>query len=191
MQQLQGWIQQGYVDPNLDDAAFTSGRVALSWVGHWEFERYQKAYAGDLAVLPLPDFGHGSRTGQGSWNWGITRHSRHPGAAAQFVGFLMQTGEVLAMCDVNGAVPGTKSAVQGSALYSKQGALRLFAEQLMHGVSLPRPKTPAYPVITTEFQNAFQQIRSGGNVKKALDVAARKIDQDIRDNRGYPFIEAQ
>jgi len=189
MQQLQSWVRRGYVDANLDDAAFTSGRVALSWVGHWEYERYRNVHKEDLLVLPLPDFGQGSRTGQGSWNWGISRHSRHPRAAAQFIEFLMQTDEVLAMCDANGAVPGTKSAVQQSTLYSRQGPLALFAGQLMQGVSVPRPKTPAYPVITTEFQNAFQQIRNGGDAKQALDVAAQKIDQDIRDNQGYPFLQ--
>jgi len=189
MQQLQSWIRLGYVDPNLDDAAFTSGRAALSWAGHWEYERYRNVHGEDLVVLPLPDFGQGSRTGQGSWNWGITRRSRHPGAAAQFIGFLMQTAEVLAMCDANGAVPGTKSAVQQSTLYSRQGPLALFAAQLMQGVSVPRPKTPAYPLITTEFQNAFQQIRHGGDAKQALDVAAQKIDQDILDNQGYPFLQ--
>jgi len=189
MQQLQSWVRRGYVDANLDDAAFTSGRVALSWVGHWEYERYRKVHKEDLLVLPLPDFGQGSRTGQGSWNWGISRHSRYPRAAAQFIEFLMQTDEVLAMCDANGAVPGTKSAVQQSTLYSRQGPLALFAGQLMQGVSVPRPKTPAYPVITTEFQNAFQQIRNGGDAKQALDVAAQKIDQDIRDNQGYPFLQ--
>lgn len=189
MQQLQSWIQRGYVDANLDDAAFTRGRVALSWVGHWEYERYRNVHKEDLLVLPLPDFGQGSRTGQGSWNWGISRHSRHPRVAAKFIDFLMQTDEVLAMCDANGAVPGTKSAVQQSTLYSRQGPLALFAGQLMQGVSVPRPKTPAYPVITTEFQNAFQQIRNGGDAKQALDVAAQKIDQDIRDNQGYPFLQ--
>jgi multiple sugar transport system substrate-binding protein len=165
MQHLQHWIQRGYVDPNLDDAAFTRGRVALSWVGHWEYERYRSVHKDDLIVLPLPDFGQGSRTGQGSWNWGITRHSRYPRVAAQFIDFLMQTDEVLAMCDANGAVPGTKSAVQQSTLYSRQGQLALFAGQLMQGVSVPRPKTPAYPVITTEFQNAFQQICNAGDVQ--------------------------
>jgi multiple sugar transport system substrate-binding protein len=189
MQQLQSWIQQGYVDPNLDDAAFTGGRVAMSWVGHWEYERYRNAHKADLLVLPLPDFGQGSRTGQGSWNWGISRGSRHPQVAAQFIEFLMRTDEVLAMCDANGAVPGIKSAVQQSTLYGGQGPLALFAAQLTHGVSVPRPKTPAYPVITTEFQNAFQQIRNGGDVQQALNAAAQKIDQDILDNQGYPFIE--
>lgn len=42
MERLRGWFQKGYVDPNLDDAAFTGGRVALSWVGHWEYGRYRK-----------------------------------------------------------------------------------------------------------------------------------------------------
>lgn len=191
MQHLQDWIVKGYVDPNLDDASFLTGRVAISWVGHWEYGRYKEAHKQDLIVLPLPDFGHGSRTGQGSWNWGITRNSQHPEEAGQFIVFLLQTGEVLAMSNANGAVPGTKSAVQLSALYGKQGALHLFADQLINGFSVPRPKTPAYPVITTEFQNAFQQIRNGGNVKEALDVAARKIDQDLHDNQGYPFLKNQ
>jgi multiple sugar transport system substrate-binding protein len=101
----------------------------------------------------------------------------------------MRTDEVLAMCDANGAVPGIKSAVQQSTLYGVQGPLALFAAQLTHGVSVPRPKTPAYPVITTEFQNAFQQIRNGGDAQQALNAAAQKIDQDIVDNQGYPFIE--
>ncbi|WP_455220501.1 ABC transporter substrate-binding protein [Kaarinaea lacus] len=188
LRHMQNWITKGYVDPNLDDAAFISGRVAISWAGHWEYARYHETFEDDLLVVPLPDFGHGSRTGQGSWNWGITRNTQYPQAAAQFITFLLQTGEVLAISNANAAVPGTRSAVQLSPLYGEHGVLRLFADQLIQGVSVPRPKTPAYPVITTEFQNAFQQIRDGGDVKQALDVAARKIDQDIRDNQGYPFL---
>ena len=187
MQQVQHWITQGLVDPNLDDAAFTSGRVALSWAGHWEYARYHQAFPDDLLVLPLPDFGKGSRTGQGSWNWGITQKSQHPQAAAQFLQFLLQAPEVLAMSDANGAVPGTRTAVRQSVLYGEHGPLRLFAHQLLQGVSVPRPKTPAYPVITTQFQSAFQQIRNSADVQQALDSAAQHIDQDIRDNHGYPF----
>lgn len=187
MQRLQGWITGGLVDANVDDAAFLAGRVALSWVGHWEYGRYAKAYGDDLIILPLPDFGHGSRTGQGSWCWGITRNDKKPAKAAAFLRFLLETDEVLAMSNANGAVPGTKSAVKKSTLYGEGGRLHLFANQLLDGYSVPRPKTPAYPVITTQFQNAFQQIRNGGNVRQALTFAAEQIDQDIKDNQGYPF----
>ena len=185
---VQQWIENGLVDPNLDDAAFVAGRVALSWVGHWEYTRYKKAWQEDLIVLPLPDFGQGSHTGQGSWNWGITRKSRQPTAVAEFLRFLLRSDQVLAMSNANGAVPGTRSAVRLSERYGEQGELRLFTEQLLQGVAVPRPKTPAYPVITNAFQQAFHQIRHGANVKQALDVAVKKIDQDIRDNQGYPFV---
>jgi multiple sugar transport system substrate-binding protein len=188
LQQLQDWITTGYVDPNLDDAAFVNGRVALSWVGHWAYPGYKRAWPNDLVLLPLPDFGQGSRTGQGSWSWGISRSSGHPHAAAQFIAFLMNVDEVLRMSDANGAVPGIRSAVERSDLYREKGELRLFAEQLMLGVSIPRPKTPAYPMMTTAFQKAFQQIRNGADVKQALDQAAQSIDQDIKDNQGYPAV---
>jgi multiple sugar transport system substrate-binding protein len=188
MQQVQDWIQQGWVDPNLDDAAFINGRVALSWVGHWEYARYKAQWQDDLLILPLPDFGTGSKTGQGSWSWAVTRNTAHVDAALRFLQFMLQTKQVLAMSDANGAVPGTRSAVQQSKHYGQSGDLHLFAEQLMQGVSVPRPKTPAYPVITTVFQQAFLQIRNGADPGQTLDAAAVKIDQDIRDNKGYPLL---
>lgn len=187
MKKLQSWILDGYIDPNIDDAAFATGRVALSWVGHWEYNRYSSIYPDNLVLVPLPDFGHGSKTGQGSWNWGITGNCKTPQKAATFLSFLLKPEEILAMSRANSAVPGTRTAITRSDLYSENGPLRIFAEQLIEGYSVPRPKTPAYPVITTAFQKAFQQIRNNGDVKKALDVAAETIDQDIADNRGYPF----
>ena len=182
---LQTWIQSGLVDPNLDDAAFTHRRVALSWVGHWEYPRYREALGEDLVLLPLPDFGRGSRTGQGSWNWGITTNCRNPEAAAQFLTFLLQPQEVLAMTGANGAVPATQSAIAASALFHPGGRLHLFVQQLRES-AVPRPRTPAYPFITSAFQQAFADIRNGRPVSEALHNAAMLIDQDIEDNRGYP-----
>jgi multiple sugar transport system substrate-binding protein len=186
MTQLQRWLRNGLVDPNVDDAAFVSGRVALSWAGHWEYRRYHDAFGKDLLVLPLPDFGHGSRTGQGSWAWGITRKARHPQQAAQLITYLLQTPQILAMTGANAAVPATRSAIARSELYRTGGPLRLFAIQLKDGVAIPRPRTPAYPVISAAFRQAFADIRNGEPVQQTLDHAAQLIDQDIRDNHGYP-----
>jgi multiple sugar transport system substrate-binding protein len=186
MQALQHWFTGGYVDPNVDDAAFVSGRAALSWAGHWEYPRYAEALGDDLALLPLPDLGQGSRTGQGSWVWGVTRRSQDRQAAARFLEFLLQPDEVLAMASANGAVPATHAAIKRSPLYGAKGPLRLFTRQLQGGFSVPRPKTPAYPVITSAFQQAFDDIRNAGDVQAALDKAVAVIDQDIRDNKGYP-----
>jgi len=188
MKVLQSWLTSGYVDPNVDDAAFVSGRVALSWVGHWEYSRYKEALGDDLVVLPLPDLGNGSRTGQGSWVWGVTQRCHSPKAAARFLEFLLQPDEILAMASANGAVPATGPAIERSPLYGEKGALHLFSRQLREGFSVPRPQTPAYPVITSAFQRAFIDIRNGGDVQAALNRATEAIDQDIRDNKGYPAL---
>ena len=186
MQQVQDWIRSGYVDPNLDDAAFVDRRVALAWGGHWNYPRYHRALGDDLVLLPLPRFGPRLVTGQGSWNWGITTHCRRPRAAARFLEFLLQTPQVLAISDANGGVPGTRAAIARSPLYASHGPLRLFAEQLLDGYAVPRPRTPAYPVISSAFAAAFRAIRNGADVQRALNHAAAVIDRDIRDNHGYP-----
>lgn len=186
MERVQPWFEKGLVDPNIDDAAFTGGRVSISWVGHWEYKRYHDAWGDDLAIVPLPDFGRGTRTGQGSWNWGITRFCQDPGRAARFLSFLLEPSEVLAMCRANGAVPATGEALTRSRLYGEGGPLRLFAVQLETGVSLPRPRTPAYPVISSVFANAFLDIKNGADVESVLDRAACAIDRNIALNRGYP-----
>jgi multiple sugar transport system substrate-binding protein len=51
--------------------------------------------------------------------------------------------------------------------------------------AIPRPQTPAYPVITYAFQQAFMDVRNNADGKEALDRAVAVIDEDIRDNEGY------
>jgi len=188
MKQVQNWIQQGYVDPNIDDAAFTEGRVAIAWGGHWLYKDYAKAAGNDLVVMPLPNFGTGSKTAQGSWNWGITKNCENPKAAIRFLEFLLQPAEVLAIANANSAVPATKTAIARSQLYAAGGPLRLFSSQLLAGQTVPRPQTPAYPVITSAFQDTFAAIRNGLDVKTALDKAVTTINVDIQDNQGYPDV---
>jgi multiple sugar transport system substrate-binding protein len=189
---FQRWIdEENYVDPNVDDNAFVGGRVALSWVGHWEYARYHDAHGDDLVVAPLPDFGEGTRTGQGSWNWGIAADTEWPDVAVLFLRHLMEDEQVLAMANANNAVPATRGAIAESPLYAEGGPLRLFAVQLREGYSVPRPRTPAYPVITSVFQQAFDDIANGADVRDVLDTAAREVDRDIEDNEGYPPPDAR
>ncbi|MEW2401730.1 sugar ABC transporter substrate-binding protein [Streptomyces sp. NPDC046862] len=189
----QSW--KPYTDPNTDGNAFAKGRVALSWVGHWMYPAYSEALGKDLVVLPLPDFGDGPKTGQGSWAWGIGANTKNAKAAGAFLDSLLNDRNVSAMTKANGAPPATKSALAASELYKKGGPLQLFADQLAKPcgdsdistscVAVTRPVTAGYPVVTAKFSEALNSIYGGADPKSALSKAARAIDQDFSDNAGY------
>lgn len=190
---FQSW--KPYVDPNTDGNAMTSRRVALSWVGHWLYPDYSRALGSDLVIMPLPDFGLGPKTGQGSWAWGIGAGTTEGRAAGRFLNHLLGDATVKAMTDANGAPPGTRTVLAQSPLYRPGGPLHLFAQQLARPcgdtditrscVAVTRPVTPGYPVITSEFSGALNSIYGGAGAESALTTAARAIDRDYADNNDY------
>ncbi|GAA3795868.1 ABC transporter substrate-binding protein [Streptomyces phyllanthi] len=193
MKTFQSW--KPYVDPNTDGNAFAKGRVPLSWVGHWMYPAYSEALGDDLVVLPLPDFGNGPKTGQGSWAWGIGANSKNGKAAGAFLDHLLADDSVTALTKANGAPPATTSALAASDLYKEGGPLQLFADQLAKPcgdtrinkscVAVTRPVTAGYPVVTAKFSEALSSIYGGADPKTALAKAARAIDRDFSDNAGY------
>ncbi|HIE38942.1 MAG TPA: sugar ABC transporter substrate-binding protein [Anaerolineales bacterium] len=188
MEMVQSWFEMGYVNPEpAGDTDFVDGKAALSWVGHWVAPGYMEALGDNLLLLPMPDFGNGPKTGMGSWNWGITTNCENPDAAWEVLEFILQPEQILVMTNANGAVPARKSALAMSDLYGPDGFLNLYVQQLEAGVAVPRPVTPAYPVITSAFAEAFDNIKDGADVQTEMDRAVEKIDQDIQDNQGYPI----
>lgn len=193
MEAFQSWLP--YVDPNEDDAAFVDGRVAISWCGHWMYPGYSEALGSDLVILPLPDMGTGTKSGAGSWTWGMGSTTGQGAAAGAFLDYLLNDDNVAAMTAANGAPPATESVLASDELYSAGGPLELWGKQLEAScnadaitsdcVTVLRPLTAGYPVITSEFASALAAIATGGDVQAALTGAATAIDQSFADNNDY------
>jgi multiple sugar transport system substrate-binding protein len=189
------WKQ--YVDPSADDKAFTDKRAALAWVGHWQYTVNKDSLGEDLVVIPLPNFGAGTKSGQGSYAWSMSCATQNQAAVGTFLDFMMTDEQIGALVDVNGAAPGTTTSTQKSALYKQGGPLQLYADQLAAScgggdvemtpacVDVPRTISPAWPVINDAFSKAFWNIYNGADAKAELDAAAKTIDQDYADNNGY------
>jgi multiple sugar transport system substrate-binding protein len=128
--------------------------------------------------LPLPDFGHGSRTAQGGWGWALSAACRNQGAAMQFLEYLLQPDQVLATSIAVDAIPATRSAAARAALYRDDGPLHLFMPQL-ENTTTSRPGLPAYPILSEEFQHAFDDIMHGADVRGTLDAAVKAIDMRL------------
>ncbi|WP_053171318.1 sugar ABC transporter substrate-binding protein [Streptomyces sp. SBT349] len=193
METFQSWFTDGYVDTEAqDDSPFLEKRSPISWNGMWAYQGgYHEAAGDDLVVLPLPDFGEGSKAGMGSWQFGITTQAEEPDAAAAFLEFLLREDSLLTLYEAVGAPPSTQTALAASELYAEDGPMTLVTESLARApeVAVPRPQTPAYPAITQAFSQAIDDIAQGRDVQQALDAAVERIDRDIQDNDGYPIQE--
>lgn len=180
---IQRWAKAGYVDPA---GGFLKDKSPIAWVGHWMFEPFTKAFPGDVTIVPLPDFGHGTASGMGSWQWGVTANTTDGDAAWRFLSFLLKPAEVVRMTSANGAIPATRSGVRISPRFAPGGPEDLYVTQLETGVARPRPQTPAYPAITEAFSGAFQAIVLHDRpVKAELDAATRKVERDLAAHGYY------
>lgn len=189
MTTFQTWVSDGLIDMQAaDDSNFLEKRSPISWVGHWMYSAYKEAAGDDLVLLPLPDFGDGTKTGMGSWGWAIANGVQDPDAAMAVIDYMVSDDAILAVTAANGAVPGTKTAVAKSPNHAPGGDLRLYIEQLEGAPDIARPRalTPAYPTITQTFSATLDDIMNGKDVRTALDEAVAIIDADIEANEGYP-----
>lgn len=183
-----------FVDPDKRGDSFVTGRVACSWVGHWAGADYREALGDDLVLLPLPDFGLGTKSGHGSYAWGITANSTRGRAAGLFIDALLSDRAVLDMTAANGSVPGTRSAILQSEYYRPGSRLSLFADVLDQACAeqvgvgcyaVTRPVTAGYPVISAAYSRALKAIYGGADPQTELTRAARAIDEDFAEHGGY------
>ena len=183
-------MSDGLLDKDAtDNSNFLDKQSPISWVGHWMYKDYAEAAGDDLIVLPLPDFGTGSKTGMGSWAWGMTPNADDPDAAWAVIEYLMSDEIIGEITSVNGAVPGTSERNRAVRAYAPGGPLELLVAQGIQGapdVAVPRPVTPAYPTITKTMTTTIDDIIQGADVQEALDKAVSAIDDDIAANEGYP-----
>lgn len=194
---LEEWASwKEFADPNTSGSAFPDGQTALTWTGNWMYPTFSEALGDDLALMPLPDFGNGTKAGHGSWQWGVTPAAEgNTEAAGSFLDFLLTDESIAAMVEANAAVPGSTTALEQSELYGPGKPLELFATNLESAcssddvsadcIAVARPVTPGYPTVTSSFGSALLAIWGGADVQGELDSAARAIDSDFSDNNGY------
>ena len=170
----------------LDDQAFPSGRAAFQYTGSWSAEDYRRRIGDDLVVMPPPAFGPAPKIGAGSWQWAISSSCPQPEGAKAFLEFLISTQQIAAFSDATGFMPTSEPAADTSVLYRPGASGRTFFE-LAKAFAVTRPATPAYPVISSAFEEAMKDVRDGVDSAEALDRAVELIQQDLKRNNAYGF----
>lgn len=169
-----------------DDKAFEQGRALLHYTGSWKARDYTELFGDDLVVMPPPDFGHGPKIGAASWQWGITRSCRQPEGAAAFLAHLISPFEIAAASRLTGLVPVSAEGAARTEHYRPGGDWRTYFDYAQR-YAVARPATPAYPALSSTFEKAMADIRSGKDAAEALDEAVEAIEHNIARNNGYGY----
>jgi multiple sugar transport system substrate-binding protein len=181
----QGWASDSGTIGNQE---FIDDQVALAYTGVWNALASLEVVGDDLLILPPPDFGQGPKIGGGSWQWGISSacsDAQSEGARA-YLEFSFADEYIAEFADKQIVIPATAGAEAMSEHFGEGGALRPFVE-LSQRFAVPRPETPAYPVISSTFEKALKDIMNGADIQSTLDTAVSEIDQNITSNDGYGF----
>ncbi len=189
-QWFQDLFTKGYTsnDGTVGNQEFVDDQVALSYTGSWNALAALEALGDDLLILPPPDLGAGSKNGGGSWQFGITAECSADQAegARKYLEFSFQDKYVAAFSDSQVVIPATAGGEELSQHFNESGDLRPFVD-LSQKFAVPRPETPAYPVISSMVDKALKDIMAGADVKTSLDGAVKDIDANIESNQGYGF----
>ena len=169
-----------------DDKAFEQGRTLFHYTGSWKAREYSAQFGDDLVVMPPPDFGHGPKIGAASWQWGITRDCKQVEGAAAFLAHLISTPEIAEASRQTGLVPVSTESAALTEHYRPGGDWRIYFE-FAKRYAVSRPATPAYPALSSAFEKAMLDIRSGKDAAEALDEAVEAAEHNITRNRGYGF----
>jgi len=185
--EIASWVKKGYVVPASSgtNALYRDAdKAALAWGGNWYWGEAAPILKDDLVAIPLPNFGKGVKSPNGTWIWAVTKSSRNPQAAGKFLAFMANNKEWRADSEKDSRFPGLKSWAAQYKLYADPLQMKPAFEQT--NTAVPRPVFPGYPVLTASFQTALDNILSGADPKTELTKAAQAIDQDIADHDGYP-----
>lgn len=184
-QWIQSLVKENYMDAHpQDDAGFINGDIAVQYGGSWALSSYYNAFKDDLAVLPLPDFGHGSTSGGGSWHWAMTETCQYPEAAKALITFLMSAEEQSAMSTVIGIFPTNGDAAELTENYKATGKWRMLFDFSKRFAKL-RPETPAYTELSASYKKAMSDILNGLSPNLALDLAVEDIKVSFERNHNY------
>ena len=156
------------------------GRAAFTISGTWIIPNWENNYPDLEWGVTFYPYGKTPTSPSGDWSWGVSAQSSHAKEAAEFITFITNTKNVVKFCQAAGKPPARKSSFEIMSEWDEYP--RSVLKQQVLSTARPRPKTPAYPVVTQEFASAAVDIVLGADVQERLNQAAEKIDENIRRN---------
>ncbi len=177
-------LAEGFMSPVAITNLFESGRAAFKIDGMWEVRTiYDNFPDVKLGVAPyvVSDQWMGERYApSGSWTYAASTEARDLEGATELVKWMsgVEAGKLLWEESKN--FPSTYEANAAFGYYADDPNYSALYQQLAD-YGRPRPKSPAYPQISTSFQRVLENsVISDGNAQDELNKAVHKIEDKLK-----------
>ncbi|HJX10578.1 MAG TPA: ABC transporter substrate-binding protein [Candidatus Binatia bacterium] len=174
-------------------ALFTQGKALFhrNWPYAWEVANDAKRskIAGHVGMMPLPSFpGHKSVATLGGWQMGISRFSRNPQLAWQFVEYMTSRDVQKQIALATGRGPARATLYHDTEVLAKHP--HFSARYDTFTLAAPRPRTPVYLPLSNIMQRYFSSAIAipDSNIDQLAGLATRDMDRvlDLLRGRGAP-----
>jgi multiple sugar transport system substrate-binding protein len=170
-------------------ALFTQGKAVFhrNWPYAWEVanDPQRSKIAGKVGLLPLPAF-HGQKSVAtlGGWQFGISRFSRHPQLAWQFVEHMTSSETQKRIALYTGRGPARKALYRDPEILKKNPQFESQYETFV--LATPRPRTPVYLPLSNIMQRYFSSAIAiaDSDIDRLARSASRDMDRVLDLLRG-------
>jgi multiple sugar transport system substrate-binding protein len=174
-------------------ALFTQGKAVFhrNWPYAWEVanDPQRSKIAGHVGMMPLPSFpGHKSVATLGGWQLGISRFSRNPRLAWQFVEYMTTREAQKQIALATGRGPARTALYRDVEILTKHP--HFSARYDTFTLAAPRPRTPVYLSLSNIMQRYFSSAIAipDSKIDQLAALASRDMDRvlDLLRGRGAP-----
>ena len=166
------------------DHLFESGRAAFKIDGAWEVNTMYTSYPDvSFGVAPyvVGDNWNGERYAPtGSWAFAASSKTEHIDGATELVKWMSGVESGKRLWEKSKSFPSTYEAFESIDVFQTDENYKALYYQLST-YGHPRPKTPAYPQVSTSFQQVLENsVLSGYDPQEQLDKAVERINAKLK-----------
>lgn len=155
---------------------FEEGNAAMALGGPWIAVSAEDADF-EWGMMPYP-YKEVPKSPSGSMAYGITTLSEHPEEAFEVMAWMTNEESTIGLSEVTGMPPARHSAFEAMDHYDELpwSVMRDQVTETAHA----RPQTPAYPVLTDAFAQAFHAAALGEDVEEILNQQVDRVERELR-----------
>lgn len=168
------------------DNLFELGRSAFKFDGAWLPTNIKNSYPDfNLGIAPYPvgnDWSGQKYTPTGSWAYAVSKSCTNVDAATEAVKWLSGVESGIILSELTGNMPSTYEAYEQLELFDNEIYAYLKKQLITYGH--PRPKTPAYPQVSEQYQRALEDIVvNNKDDKETIKYSIERINAKLKRYR--------